>query len=93
MGSPNPNPKSNPNPNHRCGGMSRTKLFINLTAGLELLRYVPAPHQAGVGFCHLRSTHLERSAYEHLVRDLDCGLLFSLACGVHCAVLDAGSAR
>ena len=27
--------------------MSRTKLFINLTAGLELLRYVPAPYQAG----------------------------------------------
>jgi hypothetical protein len=27
------------------------------------------------------------------VRDLDCGLLFSLACGMHCAVLDAGSAR
>ena len=99
MGSPNPNPNPNPNrnpnpnPNHRCGGVSRTKLFINLTAGLELLRYVPAPYQAGVGFCHLRSTHLERSAYEHLVRDLDCGLLFSLASGVHCAVLDAGSAR
>ena len=76
-----------------CGGVSRTKLFVNLTAGLELLRYVPAPYQAGIGFCHLRSTHLERSAYEHLVRDLDCGLLFNLACGVHCAVLDAGSAR
>jgi len=27
------------------------------------------------------------------VRDLDCTLLFHLACGVHCVVLDAGSAR
>ena len=27
-------------------GVPRTKLFINLTAGLELLRYVPAAQQA-----------------------------------------------
>ena len=27
--------------------MRRTKLFVNLTAGLELLRYVPAAHLAG----------------------------------------------
>ena len=32
-------------------GVSRTRLFVNLTAGLELLRYVPAAHRAEVGFC------------------------------------------
>ena len=31
----------------------RTKLFVNLTAGLELLRHIPAVHMAGVGFCHM----------------------------------------
>ena len=57
----------------------RTRLFVNLTTGLELLPRLPAAWLGGeLGFCHIRSTHLERSAYEQLVRDLDCSLLFCL---------------
>ena len=83
-------------PGGLCGPVAppgRTKLFVNLTTGLELFPRLCEEWAASVGFCHIRSTHLERSAYENLVRDLDCELLFLLACGVHCVVLDAGSAR
>jgi len=35
-------------------GVGRTRLFINLTAGLELLARVPPPHVRELSFCHIR---------------------------------------
>ena len=56
-----------------------TRLWINLTAGLEVLPAMEPDLLPALHFTRIRSTHCERSEYDALIRDLDSSLLLQLA--------------
>jgi len=67
-----------------------SRFFVNLTNGLE---GVPVLEASGLPFtfCRLQSSLCESQAMEALVAEADTHLLFSLACGHACFVLDYAS--
>ena len=62
--------------------------FINLTNGLEAL---PVVGDADVNFVRIQSSKCEANDFYGLLADLDHNLLFRLATGHECVILDYGS--
>jgi len=63
-------------------------IYINLTNGLEVLHQYPDAR-----FIRIQSSHCEAKAYNDLFMTLDADLLFNLALGNHCHIIDGGRVR
>ena len=70
-----------------------TRLWVNLTAGVEVLPAMEPDLLPSLHFTRIRSTHCERAEWDALIRDLDNSLLFQLARGFRVVLVDCGSAR
>jgi len=64
--------------------------FINLTAGL-LVRHLDLYKKSHI--IHIRSSHIESKAYDRLFYSLSDELLFHLAIGFKCVIVDCTSNR
>ena len=63
----------------------RTKFFVNLTNGIEIL---PSIQAVDWSFTRIQSTACEQKRWDFIVRDLDHDLLMSTALGLQCVIVD-----
>jgi len=68
--------------------MRKTKVFINLTNGIEAIPMLRSPHHLTYRFIRIQSTQCEQKHWDQLLRDLDYEFLMSLALGYNCIVYD-----
>jgi len=57
--------------------------YLNLTNGLEYVDRFPGAH-----YVRIQSTHVERKRYDLILEHLDADLLFRLAVGHSCVIVD-----
>ena len=69
------------------------KVFLNLTNGLEFLPELSEEERNTIMFTYIASTTLENKSYIKLLVDLDHNLLFNLAIGNECFIVDYGTNR
>lgn len=67
--------------------MSKRKIFINLTNGIEALENYDFLNE-NISFIRILSTHCERSNFERILENLDSNFLLHLALGYECIVYD-----
>ena len=73
--------------------MRKTKVFINLTNGVEAIPMLRSPHQFTYRFIRIQSTYCEQKHWDKLLKDLDYEFLMSLALGYNCVVYDYSQRR
>lgn len=66
------------------------KYYINLTTGIEALNDIPLINTE-IGFTRIQSTHCERLLLEDILISLSSDLLFHLALGTTCIIIDYGA--
>ncbi len=70
--------------------MKKTKVFINLTSGVEALdKYGMSTDD--VSFIRIQSSHCEAHMWEKMLWELDSNFLMFLAMGYECVVYDFGA--
>lgn len=69
------------------------EFFVNLTAGIEYLKYIHTIDLTPLNFIRIQSTHLEQKLLERVLVDLDNNFLMKLAIGKECIVLDCTSRK
>lgn len=60
--------------------------YINLTSGLEYLKYLDTPSE--IGFIRIQSTWCEQKRWGDIILDLDYDFLFKLALGCSICIID-----
>ncbi len=70
--------------------MNKSKIFINLTSGIEALTKYSIPLD-NVSFIRIQSSHCEAHKWEDILAGLDDNFLMHLAMGFKCIVYDFGS--
>lgn len=61
----------------------KTKIYLNLTNGLEALKFFPE-----ASFIRIQSSHVEGKAYEAIMSQLSDDFLMNLALGNNCVIID-----
>lgn len=64
------------------------KIYLNLTTGIEKIEEYPTAR-----ITRIQSSHIESKAYNYLLYGLSDDLLFSLATGHECIIIDGSSNR
>ena len=70
--------------------MKEKKYFLNLTNGIEALKFFKIPYNE-INFIRIQSSHLESGAFEKILLTLDSNFLMWLAMGFECIVYDFGA--
>jgi len=68
--------------------MRKVRVYINLTTGLELL---PLLKDFNPVIIRIESSHIESKAWDKIFSRLDADLLFHLALGYRCYIVDASN--
>ncbi len=69
--------------------LQRSKIYLNLTNGLEFLKTKIAENP-NIRFIRIQSSHIENKAYNLIFSHLDSDLLLNLALGECCIIADMG---